>query len=202
MNRSNIEFCDYTWNPIVGCNIGCSYCYARRFATRFSRNPDFVPTFFPTRLDEPSKVQKPAKIFVCSMADIFSPGVCIDWIDQIIAVIRKNPHHTFQMLTKRPIGYRGFDWPQNVWLGTSIEEEKHAKRIELLSSCGCKHMSFALVEPLMGPMHNVDFSGIDMLYVGAMTGPGAVVPQQEWIASIKHHNIVWKENIKKYLEAA
>ena len=202
MNKSTIEFCDYTWNPIVGCAFHCAYCYAKRFNNRFNSGTDFnTPVFHPDRLGDPAKVKKASNIFVCSMADIFSPGVNDEWIEQILNIVRENPHHSFRFLSKAPINFRRFDFPSNVWIGTSISkgtfEQKH--RIEDLTSCGCKYTSFVLVEPLLGNVSEMDFSGIDFLYVGAQTGPGSVKPQQSWIKSITHPNITWKENIKKYL---
>lgn len=200
MNKTNIEFCDFTWNPIVGCSIGCEYCWARKFNYRFNKESNFSwPAFHPQRLAEPYKVKKPSKIFVCSMGDIFSPGVSPNWVEQVLKVVRENPQHTFQFLSKLPTGYKNFEFPPNVWIGTSIESKLQAGRISSLTSCGCKYITFALVEPLLGPVDGVDFSKIDFLFVGALTGPGSTAPDPEWIRSIKHHNIIWKENIKKYL---
>ena len=68
MQKTKIEWCDYTWNPVVGCKHGCSYCYARKISTRFNGN--FEPTFYPKRLND-KMPKKPSKIFVCSMADLF-----------------------------------------------------------------------------------------------------------------------------------
>lgn len=200
MNKTNIEFCDYTWNPITGCSNGCDFCWARRFNARFWKDSDFSwPTFHPQRLTQPYGIKKPSRIFVCSMADIFSPGVNPLWIEQILKVVRENPQHTFQFLSKRPIKFRDFDFPSNCWLGTSIEKPAFASRITNLLSCGCKFTSFVLVEPLLGSMETVDFSNVDHLFVGAQTGPGSIVPKAEWIASVKHPNLIYKENIKKYL---
>lgn len=201
MNATTIEFSDLTWNPIVGCSIGCSYCYAKRLNDRFNKTDFATPVFHPERLEEPYKRKKPANIFVGSMCDIFSRGVKDEWINKIIKVVRDNPHHTFQFLSKRPMLYSYYDFPKNnVWLGTSIDYSNKAHRVTDLKSCGCTYVSFVLVEPLLSSMQNVDFSAIDFMFVGAMTGPGAIAPQPEWIQSIKHHNIIWKENIKPYLK--
>lgn len=201
MNRTNIEFCDFTWNPIVGCKIGCLYCWARRDHRWIYPQDKFdQPRFYPNRLKEPYQRKKPAKIFVCSMGDILSPGVNPDWIEQVLKVVKDNPQHTFQFLSKNPIRYHDFDFPiGNVWLGTSVDYARHADRIGHLVSCGCKFISFVLVEPLLSSMGSVDFSGVDFLFVGAQTGPGAVIPSREWISSINHHHPIYKENIKKFL---
>ena len=200
MNQSSIEFCDYTWNPIVGCNFTCPYCFARRFNKRFNKGNHFaVPKFFPERLENPYRYKKPQRIFVCSMADIFSPGVNVDWINRILTVVRENPQHTFQFLSKRPASYRDFDFPKNTWLGTSVSKPVFAHRIADLTSCGCQYTTFVLVEPLMGNFSKVDFNLVDFVFVGAMTGPGAKRPNDEWITSVNHPNLIYKENIKKYL---
>lgn len=157
------------------------------------------PEFFPERLCEPYKRKKPAKIFVCSMGEIFD-GL-YDWFHQILKVCRENPQHTFQFLTKKPQFYYTFqhDIPSNCWLGTSIDRSSQQWKVDVLSNCSCKFTRFVLVEPLLSNMNGIDFSKIDLLFVGAQTGPGAIRPMKEWIYSIKHHNIIYKENIKQYL---
>ncbi|MCX6282373.1 MAG: DUF5131 family protein [Bacteroidetes bacterium] len=201
MNKTNIEFCDFTWNPIVGCRHGCSYCWARGQHDRFYYPEKFeMPRFYPNRLKEPYQRKKPAKIFVCSMADIFSPGVKDEWIHRVLKVVADNPQHTFQFLSKKPARYHDFDFPLgNTWIGTSVDYARHADRIDQLVSCGCKFISFVLVEPLLSSMEGIDFSGVDFLFVGAQTGPDAVIPSREWIYSIKHHHPIYKENIRKFL---
>jgi protein gp37 len=201
MNRTNIEWCDFTWNPIVGCKIGCPYCWARRyFNFRFGTTGNFsIPELKAKRLEYPYSTKKGCKIFVCDMGDIFSPGVKDEWIEQVIKVVRENRQHTFQFLTKRPIRYRDFTWPENVWLGTTVDHASNSGRIHDLLSCGCKYVSFVVVEPLLSSMSGVDFSGVDFVFVGAMTGLGAIEPKKEWIHSIVHHNIIFKENIKPFL---
>jgi len=84
VNRTKIEWCDYTWNPVTGCRTGCWYCYADRMATRFHRS--FEPTFHPKRLNDPLQVLDPAKIFVCSTADLFGPWVDPEWQRRVFQV--------------------------------------------------------------------------------------------------------------------
>lgn len=200
MNKTSIEFCDYTWNPIVGCRIGCEYCWAKKFHARFNKGSDFSwPTFYPNRLEEPYKTKKPSHIFVCSMGDINSNGVPPSWVEKVLEVVRENPQHTFKFLSKRPYYFQYFNFPENVWLGTSISEARFASRVTDLLYCGCKFTRFVVVEPLLGSMEGVDLSEIDHVFVGAQTGPVSIVPKAEWIASVKHPNLIYKENIKKYL---
>lgn len=132
MNKSKIEWCDATWNPVTGCRHGCEYCYARRVATRFgTRLPDrsgypeahggihclenkikgnpypyiFEPTFLPFRLVEPERVKEPQTIFVCSMADLFGYWVPDSWIEEVFAACKKAPQHRYLFLTKAPHRY-------------------------------------------------------------------------------------------------
>ena len=90
MNRTNIDWADYSWNPIVGCDFGCKFCYAEKFCTRYKLVNDFKkPEFHPARLNDPCLVKKPSIIFVGSIAGIFSDGVKKEWIDQVIETIIK-----------------------------------------------------------------------------------------------------------------
>ncbi len=199
MNKTNIEWCDYTWNPMVGCLNTCPWCWARRMNDRFHFIPDFnMPRFFPNRLKEPETFKTPLKIAVCLMGDIFSPGVCDDWINRVLFTIRQNDHH-FMLLTKFPQRYYDFTIPSNCWLGTSITCMDDIWRLEILSGITCKFTKFVSIEPLLGPLTGANLLNIDHVFVGAQTGPRAVVPEKEWIQSINHPNILWKNNIKKYL---
>lgn len=132
MNKTKIEWADYTWNPVTGCLHGCKYCYARRVAERFrskdeesraayeivshnkinlvskSRKPfplGFTPTFYPHRLNEPQEVKKPSKIFVVSMGDLFGNWVPDEWIDEVFTACFNADWHTYYFLTKNPARY-------------------------------------------------------------------------------------------------
>jgi len=157
-----------------------------------------MPRFFPNRLKEPETFKTPLKIAVCLMGDIFSPGVCDDWINRVLFTIRQNDHH-FMLLTKFPQRYYDFTIPSNCWLGTSITCMDDIWRLEILSGITCKFTKFVSIEPLLGPLTGANLLNIDHVFVGAQTGPRAVVPEKEWIQSINHPNILWKNNIKKYL---
>jgi protein gp37 len=120
--HSSIEWTDATWNPLVGCSRvsqGCTNCYAERHAYRFARQRGSVyegtaklvngkPTFTgrvnlnERALDAPLRWARPRRIFVNSMSDLFHENVTDETIDRIFAVMALAPHHTFQVLTKRP----------------------------------------------------------------------------------------------------
>lgn len=134
MNKTKIEWCDMTWNPVTGCLHGCEYCYARRIANRFSYTKDwnaytanleldkpiidavtgkatayphgFAPTLYRYRLNEPQRVKEPRTIFVCSMADLFGDWVPDNWIEEVFAACEKAPQHTYLFLTKNPNRYK------------------------------------------------------------------------------------------------
>lgn len=196
MNRTKIDWpgLTHTWNPIVGCAYGCDYCYARKISNRFKMISEWEkPKFFPGRLNDPYLVNKSAVIFVGSMCDIFSIGVEPYWLWQIIEVCEHNPHHTFMFLTKRPWYYQMYKWPENCWLGTTMEFHGHEERIDFLR--WSQRKTFVSVEPIQSEMLPSMFYGIDLVIVGRDTNPGAEIPPAEWIASVIHPNVHYKKSI-------
>ncbi|MBF2715689.1 phage Gp37/Gp68 family protein [Agrobacterium vitis] len=126
-DNTKIEWTDATWNPITGCSIvspGCTNCYAMKLAgTRLQHHPSRAGLtkdskagpvwtgevrFNAQWLTEPLKWKRPRMIFVCAHGDLFAEGVPDEWIDQVFAVMALAPHHTFQVLTKRPERMRGY----------------------------------------------------------------------------------------------
>jgi len=181
MNKSKIDWCDYTWNPVTGCFHGCEYCYARKIDKRFG-DGNFTPTFHPERLQEPLKVKKPSKIFVGSVSDLFGdwfwqvskePGTVTSYnmgmvVGKILDVVKQCPQHTFIFLTKNPKGMQGFNFPSNCLCGTSVEDQEKAnERIPELLKVDCKTL-WASYEPSLG---KVDFGPwIRKYYHGGIPG--------------------------------
>jgi len=202
MNKTKIEWAEYSWNPVIGCKHGCWYCYARKWAKRSGQS--FEPSWREKQYRKPYKIKEPSKIFVCSLADLFGDWVPKEWIEKVLKVVKDNPQHIFQFLTKNAERYLEFDFPKNCWLGLTID--KYGGTTDWLTS-GLHYLKkkpnykFVSFEPLLSDMSGLDLSGIDLVIVGAMTGNGKknVVPQKEWIDNIKHPNIFYKDNIKKYL---
>jgi len=196
MNKTKIDWCDYTWNPIVGCAGGCHYCYAKRLNDRFNWLPDFTkPQLYPSRLSsiEFKPLKKPSIIFVCSMGDIFGCPEFPEYaVETIIAAMSHYPQHVFMVLTKRPEEYGKYQWPKNAMLGITMTSGENRALSGL--HLGAENKTFLSAEPLFG-----NFGPIlaNLVIVGAQTGPGAVKPKREWVDSIKHHNIFYKGNIVK-----
>lgn len=215
MNRTNIEFCDFTWNPIVGCKNSCDYCWAKKFNNRYFKNNNFYePKFIEERLNEkipgcPKKrndiaqVISPDKlvVFVVDMGDIFSQGVSVLWQEDIVDFIIGHQEANFLLLTKKPINY--LSWigrlpEKNTFIGTSIDYAHNHKRIEAVKAMKRQgYRTFVNIEPLMSRMDMVDFSGIDFIIVGALTGR-RYRPDPTWHKSIGHSNIFYKQNYLNY----
>ena len=189
MNRTKIEWTDYTWNPITGCKHGCWYCYARKLAQRFKKifPNGFEPTFHPERLKEPWELKKPSKIFVCSIADLFAPWTQVEWRHAVLQSIFDCPiKHTFQMLTKNPEEIPRFlGWKQNMWLGTTVtntdNDWQNIAWIRLVK-CPVKFVSF---EPLLYKLPSwVSLEGIQWVIIGKLTGSKKVKLEREWVQEI------------------
>jgi protein gp37 len=163
MNRTKIEWCDYTWNPVTGCwgpggvseeySNRCWYCYAKKMANRFygDGQDHFFPQFHPERLGQPSKIKKPSRIFVCSMGDLFGDWVPWQWIKSVLTCAEVNQEHTFIFLTKNPARYAEFNpWPKNCWVGCTVTNQEDAdERIPDLFKVKAP-VRFVSVEPMLG----------------------------------------------------
>ena len=201
-SKKGIEWCTHTWTPLVGCKRGCSYCYGKTLNNRFGWIKDWEePQFYPERLIEPSKLKKPSTIFVCSMAELFGSWVPDAYIHQIIEVAIACSQHQFMFLTKNPRKMRKFIFPDNAWVGITIEDQKAAnERTKWFKPNYAKH-KFISFEPLLGPV-DVDLTGIDLVIIGAQTKPDKI-PAAEWVerlcekAMMANARICLKSNLKE-----
>ncbi len=197
MSKSTIEWTEATWNPVTGCNKlspGCKNCYAERMAKRLKamgqrnyRN-GFKLTLQPHMLELPLRWKKPQTIFVNSMSDLFHKDVPLDYIQQVFDVMSRAHWHRFQVLTKRADRLEELspylNWAPNIWMGVSVESEKYVDRIDYLRRTGAK-TKFLSLEPLLGPLNDLDLSGIDWAIVGGESGFGARPMLVDWVTSIR-----------------
>lgn len=195
--KSSIEWTEYTWNPVTGCtkaSPGCLNCYAERMAKRLQAMglPNYR-TGFRVALHEhvlstPRAWKKPSIVFVNSMSDLFHEKVSLEFILKVFDVIRENPQHQFQILTKRAerlaeiTSFIG--WPDNVWMGVSVENNDYTNRIDNLRMTGA-FIKFLSIEPMLGPISNMDLNGIDWVIVGGESGPRARPIQYDWVAEVR-----------------
>ena len=169
MNKTKIEWTDYTWNPIKGlCPVGCWYCYARAFYSRFW--PNWPHTLNEKELVAPDHLRvEDKKIFVCSTYEIFHPEAD-KWRDKIFAVIERNPTQIFIILTKMPENI-DCPMPDNVWLGTTVTSTDDLGRSsEILKHKASLH--FVSVEPMLGYIPYETILGMDWIIIGRLTGHG------------------------------
>lgn len=195
--NSAIEWTKSTWNPITGCtkiSPGCQHCYAERMALRLQamKQPNYINgfklTLHPQALMLPLHWKKPQTIFVNSMSDLFHKDVPLSFIVQLFEVMQAASWHNFQILTKR--SDRLFElnklltWPNNVWMGVSVENLDYTYRIDHLRLTGA-NVKFLSLEPLLGPLQNLNLTGIDWVIVGGESGPGARPVKREWVTDIR-----------------
>lgn len=180
MNRTKIEWCDYSWNPITGCSQqGCSVgkdCYAYKMAQRlrgrfgYPKDYPFRVTFHPERLNEPCKIKKPSKIFVCSMGEMYDCQSKYGWLGLIFATMKRCPQHIFLSLTKQPDSLIPI-LPKNLGFGVSVTGINDEWRIDRLKEIDAE-MLFISFEPLKGPINfdNHSLVDVDWVIVGKLTG--------------------------------
>lgn len=195
--NSAIEWTESTWNPITGCDKispGCKNCYAERMAMRLQamgqRNyaNGFELTLHPQALDLPLRWRKSQMIFVNSMSDLFHNDVPLEYIRRTFQVMRCAHWHRFQVLTKRAERLAELsselEWPDNVWMGVSIESDRYCFRVDHLRQTAAR-IKFLSLEPLFGPLPSLDFSGIDWVIVGGESGPRARPMKEQWVLDIR-----------------
>ncbi|MDK1119139.1 MAG: phage Gp37/Gp68 family protein, partial [Anaerolineae bacterium] len=125
---------------------------------------------------------------VNSMSDLFHEGVPLEYILEVFDVMQRAHWHTFQVLTKRAARLEelspSIPWPENVWMGVSIENQDYTFRIGHLRKTGAK-VKFLSLEPLLGPLHKLNLKGINWAIVGGESGPGARPIDQAWVTDIR-----------------
>lgn len=162
---------------------------------RFHRGGPFLPgkttiKLHPDRLTLPLTWKAKRRIFVNSMSDLFHQEVPLDFIRQVFDVMTRADHHVFQVLTKRHERLealaRQLEWPANVWLGVSVENQYWAeRRIPELKKVDAA-VRFLSVEPLLNSVTLADYlRGIHWVIVGGESGPKARPVKEEWVLKIR-----------------
>jgi protein gp37 len=194
---SGIEWTESTWNPVTGCtkiSPGCKHCYAERMAERLQAMGQenywngFQLTMQPHMLELPLRWKKPQTIFVNSMSDLFHQDVPLEYVQRVFEVMRRADWHRFQVLTKRADRVAELDpklkWAPNIWMGVSVESDDYRPRIDRLRGTGAL-LKFLSLEPLLGPLHDLDLRGIDWVIVGGESGPNARPMDPAWATDLR-----------------
>ena len=197
MAQSSIEWTEMTWNPTTGCDkisAGCKYCYAEVMTRRLMAmgiekySEGFKIRTHVDALNIPYTWKKPKVVFVNSMSDLFHPEVPVQFIKEVFAVMNDNPQHIFQVLTKRAERlfeiHEQLNWTNNIWMGVSVEDERVTQRIDFLRQTNAK-TKFLSCEPLIGPLMNLNLTGIDWAIVGGESGRKARPMKEWWVWDIK-----------------
>jgi protein gp37 len=198
MAQSSIEWTEMTWNPTTGCNklsAGCKFCYAEVMSRRLQAmgveeyKDNFKLRIHEKELELPYTWKKPKVVFVNSMSDMFHKDVPVDFIRKVFRVMKENPQHVFQVLTKRADILLRYDqqgllqWPHNVWMGVSVEDGRVRHRIDALRQTGAR-VKFLSCEPLIGPLPDMDLTGIDWVIVGGESGRKPRKMDKDWVLDI------------------
>jgi protein gp37 len=197
-DKSSIEWTNTTWNVVTGCDkvsSGCKNCYAERYAKRLQKmgirkyRYGFKLTFHPDTMDYPLRLKEPKMIFVNSMSDLFHEKISFDFIVKVFEIIKKAYWHQFQILTKRNQRLREFGnyygpFPDNIWIGVSVEAALYKERINDLKEVDA-NIHFLSLEPLLGKLGKLDLDDIEWVIAGGESGFGFRECKPEWVREIR-----------------
>lgn len=206
MKRTNIAWTEVTWNPTTGCDRvgpGCDNCYALSMAGRLkamgakkyqtdgdprTSGPGFGIAVHENALQQPYAWREPRLVFVNSMSDLFHAGIPRDFLNRTFKVMAETPKHTYQVLTKRSLRLARIapelPWPENVWMGVSVEDAAHLNRVDHLRDTPAA-IKFLSCEPLLGPLDGLDLTGIDWVITGGESGPNHRPIDAGWVRDIR-----------------
>ncbi|MGH4017867.1 MAG: DUF5131 family protein [Pseudonocardiaceae bacterium] len=205
-SRSSIEWTETTWNPTTGCDrvsAGCDHCYALSLAKRLkamgsakyqtdgdprTSGPGFGVATHEDTLAAPLHWRDPRLVFVNSMSDLFHARVPFEFVQKVFAVMAATPQHTYQLLTKRSTRLRRLapqlPWPPNVWMGVTVEDTTVIGRVDDLRNVPAA-VRFLSCEPLLGPLTELDLTGIGWVIAGGESGTHARPVQPTWITELR-----------------
>lgn len=214
-DNENIEWALWSWNPVSGCLHNCPYCYARDIAERFYEQK-FTPSLWPDRLSAPSNTTFPTdkielehpgswkrlglgNVFVCSMADLFGRWIPSEWIEAVLEQCHNAPQWNFLFLTKFPIRMAEFDFPDNAWVGTTVDCQARVANAERAFRKIKAKFKWLSCEPLIEPLKFQDIGAFDWLVWGGAS-TSRLTPQweppSEWVANLVHQ--AWNAGCKVY----
>lgn len=205
--NSAIEWTDATWNPVTGCtqvSAGCDHCYAMVLAERFRGVPNhpyeqgFDLRLWAERLELPLQWKKPRRIFVNSMSDLFHSGIPDEFVHQIFDTMNRADWHIYQILTKRPQRMArmapSLQWGKHIWAGVSVESNEVVWRADFLRRVPSA-VRFISAEPLIGPIDQLNLTGIDWLITGGESGHGHRYCDPSWVREArercKEHDVAF-----------
>lgn len=204
--KTGIEWTEVTWNPTTGCDrvsAGCDNCYALALAKRLkamgsakyqadgdprTSGPGFGVAWHPQSLAEPYRWRTPRTVFVNSMSDLFHARVPLEFAREVFAVMADTPQHTYQVLTKRSTRLRRvartLPWPENLWMGVSVENGNVLGRVDDLREVPAS-VRFLSCEPLLGPLEGINLEGIGWVIAGGESGPGYRPMRLDWVRELR-----------------
>lgn len=208
----NIEWAAWSWNPVTGCKHGCPYCYARDIANRFYPH-GFEPTFHPDRMAMPANTENKGprwdgdigyrNVFVSSMGDLFGNWVPQEWIDAVLEAVTNANQWNFLFLTKNPERLTLIEWPNNAWVGTTVDCQKRVTRAEDAFSRIKAKVKFVSCEPLSEAIIFAHPEYFDWLIIGGRrqsTQLPSLEPQWRWVKELSFQwwaidrPVYWKVN--------
>lgn len=188
-------------NLVIGCTVGCTYCYARNNVKRYHIINDFnKPEFFPNKLRLMEK-ERPQNFLLTGMSDL--AGWEQEWIAQVFAKIAENPQHQFLFLTKRPDLLNIDTDLENAWFGVTVTRKSELWRIDALKNNVRARHYHVTFEPLFDDPGEVDLHDIEWIVIGTMTGAQSrkVRTEPEWVYSLTEQAhaleipVFWKEDL-------
>ena len=204
--NSGIEWTHHTFNPWIGCtkvSAACDFCYAEAWDKRFGgeRWGPHAPRKRTKTWGNPIKWNRQAKaegrrfrVFCASLADVFDnhKSVKDEWRNDLFSLIEETPHLDWLLLTKRPQnigkfeGWNG-DWPDNVWLGTTVEnQDEFDRRVPHLTQHRGASVLFLSMEPLLGPVDtSAQIGNLDWIITGGESGPNYRPANPDWFRNLR-----------------
>ncbi len=210
--KENLVFSLFSWNPVTGCYNNCPYCFAKQIALQ---NPDRYPKGFEyhfrsERLEAPKNTPLPRnstpgsskrRVFVGSMCDLFGDWVDKEVIEIILDVVKEYSQWTYLFLTKNPKRYLEFNFPENAWLGATVDVQGRVEDTEKVFKQLNSPIKFVFCEPLLDNVVFNDMSIFDWIIIGAQTKP-EIQPPLKWVLSLLEQvskagcNIYIKKNLR------